>query len=476
MVQTNKIVQLVLLALLMLLSMMAVSTLLELRDSARNVILGAGCFVILLLVLWRRVPVDAKLMLLVILGYALGGKGFAYVSPFEPIYIGEITLALCILCMLSRPKQLGLFDTPIHGLIWIYVLYAGIHLIVDFETYRLLAIRDSSMAYYALFFVASYSLFHNENVTRAFEKTVRCAIAFSTLSILYHVSKIGIKFPGFSPHTDAFIPLCVGSVLYLLVLGMERKKLHYIVLAGALSLMVIMTKTAALVALAVVVATAVLYGRINRLIMPALILGALCIIGLAVIAFIDTDIAINLLLGGEAAEAVGIQSGEFVGFSGTTQWRWLWWTIIWNDTMQMAPFWGQGFGSDITGPFLVAWLGPEYGDPTGYARYPHNIMVTVLGRLGFIGVAIFGMLFVATGRFVIRFCRSYFSSPARRDADLFCYGVIVAGMINGVLQSTYEIPHGAITHWICLGYLAKRYYRPELQGGNQEPEPDRVDT
>jgi hypothetical protein len=29
-----------------------------------------------------------------------------------------------------------------------------------------------------------------------------------------------------------------------------------------------------------------------------------------------------------------------------------------------------------------------------------------------------------------------------------------------LLQATYEIPHGAITHWVCLGYMALRYYRP----------------
>ena len=115
--QTNKIIQLALLTLLMLLSMVAMSSLLEARDDTRNVILGAGCFSVLLFSAWRDVPIDAKLLFIVILGYALGGKGFAYVSPFEPIYIGEISLSFCMVGFLLRPRQLGFFETPIHRLI-----------------------------------------------------------------------------------------------------------------------------------------------------------------------------------------------------------------------------------------------------------------------------------------------------------------------------------------------------------------------
>ena len=459
--QTNKIVQLAILVILLLLSMVAVSSLLELRDNTRNVILGVGGFVIMIFLLWRNIPTDAKLLFIVILGYALGGKGFAYISPFEPVYIGEITLALCMLGLLARPRQLSLFETPIHRLIWLYILYAGIHLIVDFDIYRLLAVRDSSMVYYSLFFITAYSLFHSEKALVTFERIVRVAIALSSLSILCHIFTIGLKFPGFSPHTDAFIPLCVGLTLYLLVLGMEQRKIHFLVLACAISLALIATKTAALLALVAVVAAAILFGRINKLIMPAIILGALSIVAISIVAFFNKDLATNLLSGGEAAKAFGIQSGEFVGFSGTTEWRWLWWATISVDTMNEAPFWGQGFGADITGPFLEAWLGPAHADPTGYARYPHNILLTNFGRLGFIGLTIFCMLFASIGFFVLKFCRKYFCSPFRRDADLICFGVVIAGMINAVLQATYEVPYGAITHWTCLAYMAARYYLPD---------------
>jgi len=98
-------------------------------------------------------------------------------------------------------------------------------------------------------------------------------------------------------------------------------------------------------------------------------------------------------------------------------------------------------------------------------------MITNFGRLGFIGLAIFSMLYVSMGIFVLKFCRKYFSSPERRGADLICFSIVVAGMVNGVLQSTYEVPYAAITHWVCLGYMAARLYlpTPEIKSaaGNQ---------
>ncbi|MGB1936729.1 MAG: O-antigen ligase family protein [Akkermansiaceae bacterium] len=461
--QSNKIIQFVFLALMMLLSMLAVSSLLEIGSDTRNVILGSGAFVCLLLLLWRHVTIDAKLLFLIILGYALGGKGFAYVSPAEPIYIGEIALSLCMFGWICRPKQLRLLETPVHRWILLYVIYAGIHLIIDYSQFRLMAIRDSSMAYYGMFFVVCYSLFQEERVTLLFERILKIALWLSVLSMVWKMFFYGVTFTGFSPHTDAYIPLSIAAVLYLLVTGIERGNMPKIVLAGIVAMLLVATKTAALVALVMVIFSAILFGRTTKLIIPAVIFGALGMAAVAITAFVDADLALEIISGGDTGEAFGIEKGEFVGFSGTSEWRWLWWTTICVDTMRDAPIWGQGFGADITGPFLEAWLGPEHADSTGYARYPHNIMITVFGRLGFMGVALFSMLFLAMAILAMKFCRRYFPSSARRDTDIICYGVVVAGMINGILQATYEVPYGAITHWVCLAYLARRYYHPESE-------------
>jgi O-antigen ligase len=367
-----------------------------------------------------------------------------------------------MLGFLLRPQQMGLFETPIHKLIWVYVLYAGIHLIVDYESHRLLAIRDSSMAYYSLYYITAFSLFHDSKVVETFERIVKIAGILAVCSMAYDATGTELVVVGFAPHLDAYIPISIGVILYCLIIGIEKRKMHYVMMACIIILLVVASsKTAALVALAAVIFCAIIFGGINKLIMPAVMLLLIGLVALSAMMFIDTDSVMDLLTGGEVAETFGIQGGEFVGFSGTSAWRLLWWSVIWQDTMQISPFWGQGFGADITGPFLETWLGPGYGDATGYARYPHNILITNLGRLGLVGFVFFLILFIAIASFLIKFCRRYFASPMRRDSDLICFGIVLAGMVNGVLQATYEIPHSAITHWVCLAYLAVRYYRPD---------------
>ena len=459
--QNNKIIQIAVLGLMLLGAMWAVSFLLEATAQTRNVFLGVGFFVVLLVTLWRKIPLDAKLLFIVILGYALGGKGFAYVSPVEPVYIGEISLALCMLGLMTRLGHSGLFDTSIHKLIWVYLIYAGIHLIIDYDQYRLLAIRDSSTAYYALFFFASYSLFLNDQIVHAFARIIKIALVFSALQIL--MGKFSVRFPGFLPQVDAYIPLSAAAAFYFCVMAIENRKISYIVISGILTLLCIMGKTSHLLSLVAVMASAVLFGRMRTLMGPIAIMSVIAVVVGGVLLIVNPAIVIDFIAESDTMETLSLDSGAFIG--STTKWRWDWWMTIWHDTMRTAPFWGAGFGGDIS----TAFLGPELGKQV---RYPHSIMFTAIGRLGLIGLSIFLTLFITIAVFTIKFCRSYYNRTDRCDADLICSGIVVAGMLNALLQATYEVPHAAILHWVCLGYMASRYYGPQTYRNMSAQKPE----
>jgi hypothetical protein len=448
--KSNKILQLVILCLMMLLSMWAVSALLEAREQTRNVLLGVGFFFVLLLALWRSIPVDAKLLYIIILGYALGGKGFAYVSPMEPIYIGEICIAICMCGLLKRLHTAGVFRSTIHKLIWLYLIYAGMHLIVDYNQYRMLAIRDSATVYYALYFFVAYSLFQDGVTRHAFERVIKIAMVFAIVSKVIFLT-MSLNFPGFAPHDDAMIALNAAAVVYLIVKAIETKKILYYAICGCVIVMFIPTKTAGHLALITVCALTLYPGRIKGLLPPVLVFTALMLLGVCVMIFLNADRTLELLTGGETSAQLGMSDGEFVGLQGTSKWRWDWWMTIWDDVMQNAPFWGLGFGSDISSAFLGDYLGSK-------VRYPHCIIFTIVGRLGIIGLVFFILLFTTMGIFCLKFCSRYFTSKSRLDADLICFAVVIAGMVNALLQATYEVPHGAITHWVCLGYMVARYY------------------
>ena len=71
-------------------------------------------------------------------------------------------------------------------------------------------------------------------------------------------------------------------------------------------------------------------------------------------------------------------------------WRFTWWKMVISDVMKESPFYGLGLGSDISTEFHANYFqtGIDNTDVI-IARYPHNILITVLGRLGIIGIIIF---------------------------------------------------------------------------------------
>jgi len=464
---SNNPIQILVIIVALIASMWGMSELVSVQEETRNVILGIGFFVLLLLALWRKIPLDAKLLFIVILGYALCGKGFAYLTPFEPVYIGEICLVFCICGIVFRLRQCGLVDTTIHKLIWIYLIYAGVHLLVDFPQYELLAIRDSSTVYYSLYFFAAYQLFQNQTIVGAFERILKIALLFSVFQAVSFMAMdrlgLNLNLPGFGPHVDAFIPMNAAGGLYFFVKGVEEKKMHYLILGCFITFTLIQGKTTAFLAYAAVMGGAIFYGRVKGLLIPGMFLAAIGSVALAVVAVVKPEFFTETVAGSDAVQAFGLDNGQFVGFSGTSSWRWDWWMIIWDDTMAIAPFWGQGFGADLTTPFLGEWLGidPTSAKAQNYARYPHNILFTIIGRLGLIGLFVFLGLFISIGLLALRFSKRYFSSADRLDADVIAYGIVVAGIVNGLFQATYEVPHSAITHWVCLGYMAVRYYKPK---------------
>ena len=150
-------------------------------------------------------------------------------SPYEPVFIGEISLAFCMGGFLLRAKQWGLVDTAIHKWIWVYLIYAGIHLWVDYNQYSLVAIRDSATAYYALFFIASFIMFRNQLVVATFEKIIKVALLFGIIQMMNQFSGktfgLALTFPGFGSHADAYIQLSSAAALFFLTRGMESKKI-----------------------------------------------------------------------------------------------------------------------------------------------------------------------------------------------------------------------------------------------------------
>ena len=109
------------------------------------------CSVIYGVVLRRYLPTFFLAWLgLVLLGYALLGRGFAYLGA-APIYIGEVTLAFGVLAAIVGGRLLRVFRSPVAWLIVAFALWGAARTIPFIPRYGSDALRDGAVWGYGVF-------------------------------------------------------------------------------------------------------------------------------------------------------------------------------------------------------------------------------------------------------------------------------------------------------------------------------------
>src|SRR6185437_12373210 len=98
---------------------------------------------------------------LVLLGYALDGRGFAYLG-FPPLYIGELTMVIGMGVLVCTPGWSRLFQSPpMLALVPLFLL-GVLHTTLDFPNYGIDAIRDAAIYNYAIFAIIVAGLIIND--------------------------------------------------------------------------------------------------------------------------------------------------------------------------------------------------------------------------------------------------------------------------------------------------------------------------
>jgi O-antigen ligase len=126
------------------------------------------------------------------------------------------------------------------------------------------------------------------------------------------------------------------------------------------------------------------------------------------------------------------------------RYRLLWWKNVVIDTWEGNPVFGLGFGHDLAKSFAQEY-NPEGSEEFG-VRSPHNIFLSVFGRLGLVGLAVWSAFCAVLLRETWR--------SLHHDADgmlwaLWCsLWVILIGASLGVVL---EGPMGAVPFWTLLG-------------------------
>jgi len=418
-------------------------------------------------------------MTVLLAGYALFGRSFAYVGV-PPVYVGEIALAAGALTTLFITRNvLQLMALRQTWLLFALAAWSACQTVPYVSTYRMDALRDAVLWGYGGFAVMFAAVVLSTD-------QLGTIVARYGRAILLFVAWVPVLYALVRLFGD-YIPTLPGTEVALLSFKMGDAGVH---LAGAAAFALTFgTATtfgaawsqrqkcffwAAWIAgvacvlaqnrggfLAVVAAVAVL-AAVNPM-----AIGRRIAVGVGIVTIVVGSLALALTLDGNASPAGSsddrtLSGGQFVAnlasivspdadyvLGESRQWRLDWWAAIREYTLWGEYFWtGKGFGVNLADD--DGYRGASEDAPL---RSPHNAHMTFLARAGVPGIALWILLNVT---FAVGLLRAY--ARARRlgasswaHLDLWLLAYWTAFLTNASFDVFLEGPQGGIWFWCVFG-------------------------
>ena len=434
-----------------------------------------ACALGLGLSLRRRLPaISLGALGLLLLGYALLGRGFAYLGA-APIYVGELTLGLCLLAVLLAGGLRLVWRSPV---LWALALFMALGLaatLPNIPVYGVDALRDAVTWGYALFTPLLAALLLRWGGPRGggVLAVARCYARFTPLFLLWTplavvvMERWGSALPSLpgapSPVLDlkgGDVAVHLAGVAALLLLALPSllgvrldRRLEWALWAlwFAAAAIPVFRVRAGLLAITVSVLIVLLFRPGRAWWKPVAVLS------LIVSCFLAFNLQFSLGGGGRttvSAEALLLNVRGIVGSSGedyrdgTKRWRLSWWTDIVNYTVHGPYFWtGKGYGVNLADA-------DGYQLEGGLLRSPHNGHLTILARSGVPGFLAWVLLQTTFGVSLLlawrRARRAGSELWARLNVWVLAYWA--AMLVNTAFDVYLEGPQGGIWVWSVMGF------------------------
>jgi O-antigen ligase len=407
---------------------------------------------------------------ILLLGYALVGRGFSYLGV-APLYPGEMVLAIGLVAGVVGGGILLALRSPVS---WAYLALAawGLACTIPYVgEYGIDALRDAAIWAYGLFAILGAAALLRTGWWRRVPFVYAKATPWLLIlfPLVYPLGVIAQRFFPKIPNTpEAFIPeikpgdmeVQLAGLGAFLLLGLRerllgaRARLPEPLLWSLWLVAFVLAATSnrgGMVAIAAALGTVLLLrpsGRWLKVALPALL-----ILGLGVAA----DVRINLRMGREvsvrqlafnAVSVFGVE-GQGQSLQSTVEWRTSWWRDIVDYTVHGPYRWtGKGYGVNL-------------GNDDGYQtekddslRSPHNGHMTILARSGVPGLALWTLLHLTFG---VSMLAAYFRARSRGQEtwariDLWILAFWVAFLVNAAFDVFLEGPMGGIWFWSLTGF------------------------
>ncbi|MBX3736823.1 MAG: O-antigen ligase family protein [Candidatus Didemnitutus sp.] len=440
---------------------------------------------------------EAWLLGFLIFAYIVGNRGFAQVTPVPglPLFFAELGLGFAgtLFVFRSALTRASLWtSTEISTVLAFWIALGAGRIGIDVRTWGIAALRDFATVYYAGFFFVAVALCRQEASRRVLHGAIT-----ATFVVLPFTTLLADLFPRFF-QTNLLIkgvPLILykedlaatygyAGFLWLLVDRPGERAWWRWPLALTLLVNGLLGLSRASLAGVLVAAIGLAVAGQRRA------LATIAAVGLAGALLLT---ALALLPGGSFRETRGYAVYEAVmsvtDFSGTrayrsgfsndkgdnNRFRLVWWRNVAEETLRDGPWLGRGFGADLAKGFVSEYM-PDTASEF-VTRSPHNVFVTVLGRMGLLGVAAWTAFYAAHATATVRVWRAA-GRTSERTPTLFAMTWVV--MVSACFGVVLEGPMGAVPFWILLGlaYAARTAAAAEetSAASDERPAPERVET
>jgi hypothetical protein len=409
------------------------------------------------------------LLAIVLLGYALMGKGFAYLG-FPPLYVGEIALLTGIVVFFRTGAFVGALAT-LPTLLLVALMAWVLGLTLPFVgSYGFDSLRDSVVVVYGCFafIVIGLLLEDARRINTALRYYGIMLASFPAIPVGFwltkywvdHIPRLYGPVPIVEVGASAVGTHLAGAMVFVLI-GYRKVSFLWILVWLTTLALVSATNRGATLAVIVPVAIAMLVLRRYRLMLTtatvavgmfAALLALESLFGTYEEAKDSMERPVSAHQIVENAKSIIGQSGQQT--EGTKQWRLNWWNIIMNDTIHGPNFWtGRGFGINLADADGFAGTG-DPRDPRPPTRSPHNVHMTLLARAGVPGVMLWALVLVSWFAMLTRAMLTARARGHEQWADLFlfvaCY--IIAILINATFDVALEGPMQGIWFWCLFGF------------------------
>ena len=427
---------------------------------------------------FRTIRLEALILGFLLFGYIVGNRGFANISltAGSPVFFGEVGMVVCLALFAARlaiARENPIPRTHLAYAIVAFLIFGAARLYGDAvlrvtRVNPMTAIRDSATVYYAIFFFIAYQVGQHRAARHFVERCMMVGflalipiVAIQLFSDL--LQRFTIRGTPLIMHKNDLLCTYMGIAAFYYYLRPNRgwtrtfcKVLSVLFLGG----MLLLLARAAFFGFACAALLLLLARQPKFLLYQAAVgCAALIVILLMQASSTSTESGYLTALTDKVVSMTDVsgtgqyRSGTGESSAANNQFRLVWWQSVFNETMEKGPIFGLGFGYDLTRTFLRTYYGNFGMDFT--ARSPHSIVVTLLGRMGIIGVFSFGWIMYVITRMAMAAARAV--ARRREEPGYLAHWCATVSLLGAALFGVVlEGPMGGVLFWSILGLAASQ--------------------